>query len=621
MSSIPISNWKLTLATYAFVLVGALLVYGYQFPSENNYVEVPGVLSLLDPELYKNDFYVQEMIKFNPRFYYHNLIYFTAKLGLSLSHTYFLYYFLAFSSFVIGLYALGQLFGRSRLSATVLVFLGLVAGNGTIGYVDLFRTEPIPAIFAMGFAIWGIYFSFRQKWILGYLLFGVACLLQFLVGILPGTLMAPVLILEAKKKNALRSIVLPFLILGTMASLVYVPMVITGHTGVGTLDSAEFVYIYGNVRHPHHIIFSTFGWEKWINIILFMLGGFLCILTAESLSSEEKVKLSLVIGASAFALLLGYVLVEVYPIAFIAKLQLARTTPFAQLIVLIGISTLVNEYNKQRSIGFSVLLITLPLIENGGILLFLLALSLWTLRATNNFHLVQSIYINAIAAAGAFFLLVVKPANNAATDGANSLKEELVLFSIVFVPFLLERYFNAVRKNNAIIIPIYTLALSTCLFFVLGLFNALPGELSNLFQERVAIYRIPTDEITKLALRFRERSEKDALVLVPPSDNKFRLYSERAVPYTFKGFPYTDGGIQEWVNRMEVIFGSESPPSGFRNLDLPFKERSGSELVNVAKRLGANYILTRVDWHGNIKCLVVDKENNWIIYKIGGENN
>lgn len=619
MSSISIKKLKPIVAIYAFVLVASLLVYGYRFPSDNNYVEIPSIFSLLDPELYKNDFYVQDMLQFNPRYYYHNLIYFTAKLGLSLPQTYFLYYFLAFSSFVLGLYSLGKLFGRSTLSASVLAFLGLVAANGTIGDVDLFRTEPIPAIFAMGFAVWGIYFNFRQKWILGYLFFGFACLLQFLVGALPGALMAPVLMLEAKKNNSLQTAGLPFLILGTMASLVYVPMTIAGHTGSESLSSAEFVYIYGHVRHPHHIIFSTFGWESWINLILFMVGGLLCINIADSLRAEDKIKLSLVIGASAFALLLGYVFVEIYPIAFIAKLQLARTTPFAQLMVLIALGTLVNEYYTRGNLALSILLIVTPLLENGGRVLFIVALALWALKATNNFLIVRSRLMTGIIGAGAFFLLVVAQPSLSNTDGASSLKEKLILFLIVISPFVIEVLREHSFKKNKIII-VYSLAICTCLFLILGLFNALPSSLSNVFQRRLAQYYVPKDEITTLALRFRQQSNKDALVLVPPADNKFRFYSERSVVYSFKGFPYVDGGIKEWVNRMEAVFGSGSPPQGFKKLDLRYDERSGSELIEVARKFDANYILTRTDWHKDIEGLEVDKEGNWVLYKIGEDN-
>ena len=605
-------SWQLTSAIYIFVVVASLLTYGYQFPSENNYVEFPPILSLLNPELYKNDFYVQEMIKFNPRYYYNHLIYFSTKLGLNTPTSYFLYYSLAFSSFVLGLYTLGKRFGQSKLASAVLAFLGLCAANGTIGFVDLFRPEPIPAIFAMGFSIWGIYFCLCQRWIFGYLFFGFACLLQFLVGVLPGGLMASLLILDAKKKNNLSILALPFLLLGILASLVYVPMMLTGDSSTGTITNADFVYVYGKIRHPHHIIFSTFGLRSWLNFILFMVGGLLCIQSADSLHPEDKNKLSLVIATSAFALLLGYIFVELYPLAFIAKLQLARTTPFAQLMVLIAISLLVDEHYRHGNIALSLLLLITPLTKDGGIVLFVLAASLCAFKATHHLQILRSRFVTLATVVVLPLLLINHSVSESEVAIADDVNEQFLLFLILAFPFFLEKISQAAPKSKVIII--YTLAFCSCLILSLGLLNVLPEKLSNVFNKRLATYQISTDEVTTLALRFKQLSSKDALILVPPSSDQFRFYSERAVVFDFRSFPYTVQGIQEWTNRLQAILGSVN--ASVSNSDLLFRQRSSSELVDVAHRFEANYILTQIDWHPDIKGLVIDKEGKWFLYKL-----
>lgn len=99
---------------------------------------------------------------------------------------------------MLALYAIGKIFLSDSISPSILVFLGLTAANGTIGFTNLFRQEPIPAVLAMGLAIWGIYYSFRSRWIIGYSLFGLAILLQFLIGFIPGILFIPIM---AIKKN------------------------------------------------------------------------------------------------------------------------------------------------------------------------------------------------------------------------------------------------------------------------------------------------------------------------------------------------------------------------------------------------------------------------------------
>ncbi|ELS04016.1 hypothetical protein Xen7305DRAFT_00037440 [Xenococcus sp. PCC 7305] len=374
-------QYSFILATYITVIISSLLFYGYKLSSSNIYNQIPVIISLLNPEFYNEDFYIQEMTQFTPRFYYYHLIYWGVKLGISLPWVCFILYFIAFSSFLLGLYFLGRIFGQSRLLATVFTFLGLAATiNGRIGHADLFRIDPIPATLAMGLVIWGFYFCFSKKWILGYLFFGLTCFLQFLVGALPGLLMAIPLLVSAIKNRNFKQIFFSFFALGICVCLIYIPMLLAGNTNSGAISNEEFSYLYGYLRHPHHLIFSGFGLgtsRGWLNFILFTLGGLFCINSSKSLDKDFKFQLSIVVVLSCCLLLVNYVFVEIYPINFIAKLQFARTTPFAQLMILIGISVLVNEEYKAGHLPIVFLLMIAPILKGAGILLFILGSSLW----------------------------------------------------------------------------------------------------------------------------------------------------------------------------------------------------------------------------------------------------
>ena len=372
------------LATLIVVILLSLLAYGYELTSSNIYNQLPAITTLLNPELYQNDFYVQEMTQFTPRYYYYNLILLGIKSGLGLALTGFILFFAAFSAFLTGLYALGKAVSQSRLFATVFTFLGFAATlNGRLGHADLFRIDPIPATLAMGLAIWGFYFCFRQRWILGYLFFGLACLMQFLVGALPGMLMTIPLLISAGKKQNFGQILLSFLTLGLFACLVYIPMRLAGNTSSGEISSEDFVYLYGYIRHPHHLVFSQFGLTGpggWLNFIAFTLGGWLSIQSAKSLNGNLKLQLKSIICVACFLLCVNFVFVEIYPLDFIAKLQFARATPFSQLAVLVGISALVKEAYQKGNIPIAFLLIIAPLLRSAGILLLILGCTLWLER-------------------------------------------------------------------------------------------------------------------------------------------------------------------------------------------------------------------------------------------------
>ena len=369
------------LATLITVILLSLLTYGYQLNSSNIYNQLPAVSFLLNPELYQNDFYVQEMTQFTPRYYYYHLILLGIKSGLGLPLTCFILFFIAFSAFLTGLYALGKTVSQSRLVATIFTFLGFAATlNGRIGHADLFRSDPIPATLAMGIGIWGFYFCFRQRWVLGYLFFGLACLMQFLIGALPGTLMAIPILLTSYKKRDFKQAILAFMALGLCACLVYIPMRLSGNTSSGEITSEEFVYLYGYIRHPHHLVFSQFGLigsGGWLNFSLFTAGGLLCIQLAKVLDENLRQQLKVLIYVACFLLWINFVFVEIYPLDFVAKLQFARVTPFSQLVILLGISVLAKEEYQKGNIPIFFLLIIAPLLRGAGILMFILGLTLW----------------------------------------------------------------------------------------------------------------------------------------------------------------------------------------------------------------------------------------------------
>ncbi|NEO53896.1 MAG: hypothetical protein F6K54_12885 [Okeania sp. SIO3B5] len=641
-------SWHFTLSLFIFLVLGAFITRGYTFPVGNHYTHVPQIKSMLNPELYVNDYYVQEMLQFTPRYYYQHLVYFLSKVTGSISLTYLIYYLISFIGFIWGLSAISKIFTTSKLSTAVLIFLSLKAYT-LIGYLEFFPNTPIPATFAMSLTVWGIYFCFRQKWIIGYLFFGIASILQFLVGVLPGIMMIPIMFIEAIKNRRLKQIILPLIILFGLASLVYLPMVLTGTTSTDKLSNEEFVFIYGWVRNPHHIIPAYWNWKIRLDFICFILGGCLCIHKVDIVRSEdflhksgkgkieeitgrkkdsiftnvrffenEKWKFYLIIAESIFALFLGYIFVEVYPLALFAKLQLARTVPFAQLMIFIAVGILSDRLYQQGNLGVGLLLIIsliLP-VPYQGICFFILSVGLFFLEKWS-----YKLVVWLIVLTGLIFYLWQSP-----TDSSfHHLLAKLSLFLVLIFPFILDEVDLALAEpSGSYIVRKYLITYSltgvTTLVFIFGLFEALPGKFLEVFQQQVKFNRIPQNEVTKLALRFKQISNKDDIILIPPFVSNFQFFSERAVIVDFKHFPQTDSGIREWKNRMEDVFGVPlNDKLAVGAMEILFPQQTGKELVNVAKKYGAEYILTRVKWHGDIEGKVLIREGEWVIFQINSD--
>ncbi|MEG4226508.1 hypothetical protein QUA35_10725 [Microcoleus sp. N9_B2] len=603
------SHWYFNLSLYTFVIIGSLMATGYLFPIGGNFPEVPPIQFMLNPELYKNDYYVQEMVKFNPRYYYYYIIYLLANLGTSIPLAHFIYQFIALGSFILACYAIINIYTNSKLPAAAMAFLCIAASFTDVGNTLIFSTKSVPSTFAMGFVIWGIYFSLCQKWLTGYLFFGLGCLLQFLVGLLPGLMMVPVLFIESVRQRKFKTLILAIALLATMASIVYVPMLLTGTTSTHTIDNAEFVYIHAKVRNPHHILPSNWGVWSWFNFICFIIGGLLCIKNADSLRKEDKVNFYIIVGTSIFALFLNYVFVEVYPLAFIAKLQLARTVPFAQLIIFIAVCLTLDEVDRDQKLPVSLLVLSVLTLPFRGIIF--LGLSLWQSKKYSVPR--RYIILPWILAVGTVIFSLIYPLSDSWEIMGDRIISIPVLFSLLAFPFILEETSLATSIKQTLT---HTLALITTATLVFGVAGITPKPILNVFQTRVNINAVPRDDLSKLAVRFSQSSSRDSLVLIPPSVTSFQFFSERAIVVNFKNFPFTEKGIKEWQNRMEAVLGVPLNPQMIWGGSHLFSRRSSGDLVKVARKYHADYILTRSDWHPNIDGEIVDRQGKWIIFKI-----
>lgn len=609
-----------------FLVAGLILVLGYAYPTDNHSFEVPPILALMHPELYARDFVVQEMQQFTPRSYYNHLIAFFAGTGLGITGALFLAYTAALTSFLGGLVAIGRwLFGH-WLAVAVFCFWVFACTVATLGANDLFRAGPYPpggypSVLATAVAVWGIYFSTRAAWVPAYAFFGAAALLQFLVGFLAGALLIPVLLAHCLRNRSWRTAVSALAVFAIGIGAVYFPMVLQGTTGTALLTDREFVELYGYVRHPHHIVPSHWPGEHWVSFLLFHAGALVCIWKSASIPREIRIAISAVIGLTVAALAVNYLFVEVFPSALIAKLQLARTTPFAKLAALIGLAMFFAEHARKGNWVLCAILVVIPVSHQPGLLLLLFALSTRALEGVSiAAHRTALLWLGVLLALS----LYVPPDSSGFFAWANWILEGPVLLALFVVPLLLYKWLeNDPRRTTAF----GGLAVTAAVVIGVGIGGLYPGPADKLFARQVSLDQplerkrgdkeLP-EEILRLALRMNELAPTDSLFLVPPSLQKFSLLSRRSVVVAFKRFPYTDAGIVEWRGRMQEVLGVPvAELKGFGSeFDEYYRRRTPEELYLVAGKYGADYMLTTRDWHPGTEELEVAHEGDWVVLEI-----
>ena len=575
-----------------FVAAVIVLLRGYVWPTLSS-VEVSVLQAKLDPALFTRDFVVQESLQFTPRFYYNALILLLARAGLPLAAAFGVWQFVAVGAIATGLRAVARELGLGATAAAALVVWMLTVSVGTLGDVYFYTHAPVPAVWAGAAVAWGAVFALRGRWRLAFALLSAAALLQFLVGFYAGVLALPVWWFLAKGRDP----VAPALWALGLA-LVYVPMRLSGGTGSGMLSAEEFVTIYAQLRHPHHLVPSTWSWAFWLQSALFYGGAwwFLCKHPGNRTATENFV-LNTTILLVVAALAANWLFVEVWPTAWMATLQPARITPLAQGIVLALLARRVHARAVERDWAGAALLGLIPLsLFLGFLLVVAAALPLPARKRWSAYHAVLAVAV----------LLAFQPFDP--SIAARGLRYGLWL--ALFVALVGTAWFAAKPGR---------LALATALALV-GLGGAARASRSPswpvFLQDRFAVDASPTGPEGRLGARFNSNSPADTVVLTPPSENAwlFRLHARRASVVEDKDFPFTERGMLTWRDRMSRVLGKKVMPG--LDLTSAWAARSPAELAAIAKEFGADYILTRDVWHPQLPGVPVDRDQGWTLWRL-----
>ena len=118
----------------------------------------------------------------------------------------------------------------------------------------------------------------------------------------------------------------------------------------------------------------------------------------------------------------------------------------------------------------------------------------------------------------------------------------------------------------------------------------------------LGLFRIPGDDVAYLDVAdwARQSTPADAVFLVPPDEQGFRLHARRAIVVNFKGVPQLGGELPEWRDRLAAVLDLPSnlrplPRGNFERTLAAIRARYASlpaeHLTQVAARYGARYVV------------------------------
>lgn len=330
----------------AIAVVGLLLLFfwrfGYDWAVSDQEEIIPYLLHRLDSTLLQNDWFVQTQVSaFSVRDYTVSLLAgfsYVLPVWLTTVGVYLASWLaIAYSSYQIAWDVLRNHLASALAVAAVLVF----TPQWTLGGNDLVGRMLTPSMLGWALALPAVLLWLRGHWAFAGFALGIAAWFQPLVGLLTAT--ALVLSLLGKKLRGVRWTHLrPAVLLGGTFSLAALPTIVPlvmqqfGNTVVPPNGMPPFFDVMAEFRNPHHYLPSAFPASSYLRFGFLVVTGSAALIYLRQKGGLKYVsavsRLLIVIGGLLIA---GFIGTELYPVLFVAKLQLFKLTVIAKLLLAI----------------------------------------------------------------------------------------------------------------------------------------------------------------------------------------------------------------------------------------------------------------------------------------------
>lgn len=599
---------RIVIGLLQIVLTAFLYIYlfGYYYGWSDHNEQLPIIMRILDPTYLQNDFFVNATSGFSVRYYFSLLMAGIASI-LSLEEAYFLVYLISLCLFIFGVYRLSFCLFRNRTASYVAVFLILCLPGYVLGGNKNWYNLLIPASIAMPLAVTAIYLFLSERKALAFMLLGVASLFHFTIGFEIAAILTICSLINFRHIQW-KSFVLSIVVFSILFLFTLVPLILERVGSRASLSNAEFVALYGSLRHPHHIMPFTWNIEEYVSFFsLTLLFAFAWLSTKSNseLADEKHKTMVSFICCILFCCILGVVFVEIKPLAVVASLQFFRLTTFVKIIFLLYIANSFTLFLRgPKSLKILLGLFGLLLIHNYATLSAFLFLLM-------------------------FFMLI-----NASREGKRLLfRKRKLLYGIGILCCVIGLFFVKTRWFHYLIIlgvflgsirllkiwPRYlTIGLSvvgiifSVLLFSPNIRKHIIPHYINCFKSKC--YGAEFRDVEELARWCKTNTPKDAIFITPPNIENFRLQSERAIVVDFKAFSYSVDSQVEWEKRLNELTNHQIIDEvNYKKLELGYSSLSEKDIRWLSKKYAASFIVVK---NRKLNFQLLYQKGNYLLYHI-----
>ncbi len=354
LKNVLLNDWLIAL----YLLVVFLLTNGYQYGWDDQHLEIPLLKSLIDPHLYPGDYYVESLKQNFTSFFYPLLARFI-NVG-QVPTAYFTLYLISRYVLFLFWFKLWRLIARERFAAFACVAASIVLMREQEFLYRTFSHQE----FTIAIVFAGIYYFYRDRFLLAAAILGVATNFHALYSVFPMFYLMVFLIWQQRKhgwKVLLRSVViyltaaLPFIAWNVQKFL--------AHRTFAPPGPQEWIPLF-LLACPQNFLFREIPYElifRNATAALLALRPFLTLALFYLLNAlhnpefRRDRRVQTVALSATLLLLVSFVFSYLHPVRFVVDLNLVRNTQFLSYF-LMGYTLLAVIQTCRRSNLLGVLL-------------------------------------------------------------------------------------------------------------------------------------------------------------------------------------------------------------------------------------------------------------------------
>ncbi|MBF0505034.1 MAG: hypothetical protein HQL14_08035 [Candidatus Omnitrophica bacterium] len=490
-----------------FFLIAYLCTNSYGYGWDNQHLEIPLLKHLIDPSLYKGDYYVESLARNFTSYLYPIMARFITVEQVPAAY---LVLFLIFRYLIFfSLYKLWQLLGQDKFASACAIMMFMVLGRTEELLWRTFSHELV----SQGLMFAGIYFFYKDRFILAAFIFGLAANIDGIYSLLPMIYMLMFLLIFHVQRWKMFSKTSFIFILGSLPFLCWqIPRTLQEKVGL-PVPSSEWLPLY-SMSCPQNFLFAGISLkEVWADQAsfwqsaepyIFLVFLYIFLLVVSPAFRQDK-KTNVLVWTAYLLIIFSTFFTYIVPSRFVIDLNLLRSEQFVRLF-LMSYTTFWAVKTVKEAKPWQALIV--------AVIFLFIGFGSWSSFSTK-FH--KNIFV--LMAMGTVFLIL-------------HLKR-------------LPKLDHYLRKA-LIVIPLLGAVVSFCIF------NYNYHQAMNYGLEPWQLLRNWVD----MQRYVRDHTPKDALILTPidTAFGGFRINSERKVVVCARdcgiiGFDYA--ATVEWQKRMQ----------------------------------------------------------------------